>query len=112
MSDMEKAVEGGAAFVAQQQAQYAAEQANEAARVAGLPAATLPEGTFATKEEAVAYTQQALADGKYPQVVAEDGSGDLVLEMSSPFNGYDTVWITAVSDTDPNPPLNADMQPG
>jgi hypothetical protein len=109
---MKKAAEEGAAFISNQQAQYAAEQAAEAARVAGLPDDQLPEGTYATKEEAIAYLDEARAAGKYPQPIDDGtGNGDYTIEISSPYKGYETVWITAVSDTDPNPPLNVDIQP-
>jgi hypothetical protein len=105
MSDMEKAVEGGDEFIANQQAQYAAEQAAEDARVAALPTDELPVGTYATEEEALAYLDEARAAGKYPQVMAEDGSGDFLIEVPSVYHGYETVWVTSVSDVpDPNYP--------
>jgi hypothetical protein len=103
---MEKAVAGGAEHIAKQQAEYAAEQANEAARVAGLPKAELPVGTYATKDEATAYLREAEAAGKYPQPIDDGtGNGDLTIEVPSAYHGYDTVWITSVSDSpDPNFP--------
>jgi hypothetical protein len=60
-------------------------------------------GSFATKAEAEAYLAQARAEGKFPQVIAEDGSGDFIIEV-------DGRWHTAVADTDPNVPLEVHME--
>lgn len=94
---MKKAAEEGKTSVPAAQAKYAAEQAAEAARVAGLPDDQLPEGAFATQAEAEAYLNQARAAGKEPDRY-DDGSGNYpyTIEVPSPYKGYDTIWITAV----------------
>ena len=108
-----EAVEGGGEFVAMQQALVAYLLAVESARREALPVEPLPQGTFESLEEAEAYLAEARAAGKFPQRF-DDGSGNypFILEVSSPYKGYENVWITAVSDTDPNPPLEAVMGPG
>lgn len=107
---MKKAVEGGAEFMAKQQAEAKAAEAAEDARVKGLPDDVLPEGVYATKDEAVAYLNKARAAGKFAQPIDDGtGNGDYTVEISSPFKGFEKVWVTAVSDTDPNPPLEVKM---
>ena len=110
---MRKAVEGGAEHIAAQLAHVKDAEDKEAARRAALGDATLPEGTYATKAEAEAYLRASEAAGKYVQAIDDGtGSGALTVEISSPYNGYDTVWITSVLDEDPNPPLNVDIKEG
>ena len=96
---MKKAAEEGPAHMAAQKAHVEEVAAKEAARRAAQGDDTLPEGVYATKEEAVAYLDQARAAGKHPQVI-DDGKGEgaFTVEISSPFKGFDTVWTTAVSD--------------
>ena len=110
---MRKAVQGGAEHIAAQLAHVQEAEEAEAARRAALGDATLPEGTYATKAEALAYLDAARAAGKFVQAIDDGtGSGALTLEISSPYNGYETVWITSVLDEDPNPPLNVDLKEG
>ena len=106
---IKKAVEGGEQFMAEQAAHVAAVAANEAARRASLPTATLPVGVYATKAEAEAYLREQEAQGrKSSPADPDDPSGALVKEISSPFNGYQTVWITNVND--PESGLNVHME--
>jgi len=99
---MKKAAEEGPAHMAAQKAHTDAVAANEAARRAGLEVAELPEGVFATKNEAIVYVNQQREAGRYPQRIydADPNKGDYVWEISSPFHGHGpTVWVTAVSDS-------------
>jgi hypothetical protein len=98
---MKKAAEEGGAHMAAQ-AKHVAEVAEaEAARRANLPEGdtTLPEGVFATEDEAVAYVNQARAEGKTVNLIYDDNpdEGAYVWEISSPYPGYETVWTTSVS---------------
>jgi hypothetical protein len=103
---IKKATEGGSEFISKQQAQEKAEEAADAARVAGLPDDQLPVGTYATKDEAIAYLREAEAAGKHPQPIDDGtGNGSFTIEVSSPYKGHETVWITHVTDArDPNFP--------
>lgn len=102
---------GAEKFMAEQRAHVAAVAANEQARRDALPTATLPVGVYATKAEAEAYLREQEALGRVSRPADDDDpSGALVLEISSPFNGYQTVWITNVND--PEHGLNVDIQPG
>lgn len=107
---MKKVTAMGPEFMAKQRKHVEEVAAKEAARRAALGDDTLPEGAFDTKEEAEAFTRAALAAGKY--VIPFDETGALTIEISSPFTGRETVWITNVTDTDPNPPLEAHMGEG
>lgn len=106
------AVAGGAEHMALQKAHVDYLAAVEAQRRAALGDADLPKGTFDTRDEAWAYVNDALAHGKFA-VPIDDGNGNLawVYEISSPYTGHGpTVWITAVTDVDPNPGLEVSMQ--
>jgi hypothetical protein len=106
------AVKGGAEHMALQKAHVDYLAAVEAQRRAALGDATLPRGTFDTRDEAWAYINDAKANGKFPAPI-DDGNGNLswVYEISSPYNGHGpTVWVTAVFDEDPNPGLVADLK--
>lgn len=97
---MQKAAEEGPAFLAKQKAHVDAVAAREAARRAALPVEPLPEGFFNTQAEALAYVNSARASGKFPQRIWDDNpnTGAFVWKLSAPFNGYQEVWTTAVSN--------------
>jgi hypothetical protein len=109
---MKKAAESGAAFISQQQAKTKADLDAEAARQAGLPDDQLPEGVYATKDEAEAYLNQQRAKGRYPLPIDDGtGNGDFAIKVSSPYKGFQEVWITAVADENPNPGSNVPQNP-
>jgi len=115
MSDMEKAVEGGDEFIANQQKQYAEEQAAEAARAAeAAKNATYPRefnahtqwvddnvvpnvtytGTqysYDTKEEALARIDAARAAGKYVHYM-DPPNASYVAELGA------TDWRVTIED--------------
>ena len=97
---MKKAAAEGPAFLAKQKAHVDEVAAREAARRAALPVEPLPEGFFASEQEAVDYVNAARASGKFPQRIWDDNpeTGAFVWKISSPFNGYQEVWSTAVSN--------------
>lgn len=104
---------GGAEHMAAQAAHVKEVADREAARRAALGDDTLPEGTYGTYEEAKAYLDASKAAGKFVQSIDDGtGSGALTIEVSSPYRGYDTVWLTHVLDEDPNPPLGVDIKEG
>lgn len=110
MSDMEKAVEGGAEFTANQQAQAAAaaeaEKARAAAVTAGYPRVNGSGGAsddlwvypsafpleYDTEAEAVAAAEQAHAEGRYvsPDGVVPSGNGYTVTIELDPSTRYST----------------------
>lgn len=109
---MRKAVEEGLTSIPAQQARAKAQLDAEAARQAGLPDDVLPEGVYATKEEAVAYLDGERAKGRYPLPIDDGtGNGDFTVKVSSPYKGFQDVWITAVADENPNPGSNVPQNP-
>jgi len=96
---------GGAEHTAKQLAHVKDLADKEAARRAALGDDTLPEGTYATEAEAAAYIAAKTAAGWHAHPLAEDGSGALTIEVSSPYKGFDTVWLTHVTkERDPSFP--------
>jgi Xaa-Pro aminopeptidase len=97
---MKKAAEEGPAFMEAQRKHVQEVADREAARRAALPVEPLPKGFFKTKDEAIVYVNQQREAGRFPQQLWDDNpnAGAFVWKISSPFNGYQEVWATAVSD--------------
>jgi hypothetical protein len=91
-------------FATKKYAEEIVQMAYDAQVKSGGGVGGLPEGIYATEDEAMAYVNKQRGLGRFPRPIGSE-TGSFVVSVKSPWEDSDTVWVCVISVTDdPNFP--------